>query len=67
VVEESRIPREIILTVGGWASLVPGGPCTIVEAFNPFQNKWTMLNIQLPSNRAYHGIQVIKNKVINYL
>ena len=65
VVEEPpRIPREMVITLGGWSDNPPG-PCKYSEAFDYLADKWTVLDdIQLPSNRAYHGLEIVDKKVI---
>lgn len=61
-VENNRIPRQILLCIGGWAS-IPSGPCRFIETFNPTTNRWIIKNFSLPYCRAYHGLEVIEDKV----
>ena len=61
--EPHRIPREMVVTLGGWATNPPG-PCKFSEAFDFLADEWTVLDdMELPSNRAYHGLEIVGNKV----
>ena len=59
--EAYRVPKEIILSIGGWDSI---GPCNSLEVFNSIEGAWKTLDLKLPFKSAYHGIGVIDSKVI---
>ena len=61
--EEDRVPREILIAMGGWSSQGLG-PCKLIEAYDCLNAKWVSQHFQLPESKAYHGIQIIKDKVI---
>jgi len=61
-VEKTRIPNAVIMTVGGWGS-IPPGPCTSIETYDYIADKWEKTDLSLPSNRAYHGLEIIDRKV----
>ena len=50
------------MTVGGWGS-IPPGPCTSIETYDYIADKWEKTDLSLPSNRAYHGLEIIDRKV----
>jgi kelch-like protein 10 len=63
VEEPDRIPREMLVTMGGWTGNPPG-PCTLLEAYNYLANNWMVLeDLELPHKSAYHGLELIDNKV----
>ena len=57
----SRKPPEVLISVGGWDK----APSNKVEIFNCLSNTWFHApdHIKLPLPLAYHGMEVIKNKV----
>ena len=59
--EVRRIPREIIICTGGWNN---SGPCKSLEVFDSIEGAWKTLNLELPFDKAYHGIGLIDSKVI---
>ena len=62
--ENARVPREIVLCIGGWSS-TPTGPCRHIETYNYIQQTWRSHSIQVPFSRAHHGLEVIGDKVYN--
>ncbi|EYC13025.1 hypothetical protein Y032_0045g1223 [Ancylostoma ceylanicum] len=61
-VVRDRIPREIILAIGGWST---GGPSDIVEVFNPRAHTWVVPDpIVREIPRAYHGAVLCNEKMI---
>jgi len=53
--EEPRIPRQVVLVMGGWAA-APPGPTDQVEVFNYITSSWRTHKLKLPVKRAYHGL-----------
>ncbi|CAJ0596391.1 unnamed protein product [Cylicocyclus nassatus] len=61
-VVRDRIPREIILAIGGWST---GGPSDIVEVFNPRSHSWVLPDSKIREiPRAYHGAVLCNEKMI---
>ncbi|PIO72583.1 kelch repeat protein [Teladorsagia circumcincta] len=61
-VVRDRVPREIVLAIGGWST---GGPSDIVEVFNPRAHTWVVPEAavrEIP--RAYHGAVLCAEKMI---
>jgi len=57
----SRKPPDVLISVGGWDS----APADKVEVFNCLSNTWIQApaHIKLPVPLAYHGMEVINNRV----
>ncbi|XGW23582.1 hypothetical protein V3C99_005647 [Haemonchus contortus] len=52
-VVRDRVPREVIVAIGGWST---GGPSDIVEVFNPRAQSWVTPDASVREiPRAYHG------------
>ena len=76
-----RIPRQVLVTIGGWARpdsngstdevarpAIKRGPCNVVESFNFTSGTWKPhYSLRPPCNRAFHSIEVVGNKVIRAL
>lgn len=61
-VVRDRVPREIVLAIGGWST---GGPSDIVEVFNPRAHSWIVPEApvrEIP--RAYHGAVLCSDKIV---
>lgn len=57
----NRVPREILLAVGGWCNV---GPSNIVEIFNPRNERWTRIAKFQDDRRAYHSLSRQNNMLI---
>ena len=57
----SRKPPDVLISLGGWES----APFKKMEVFNCLANTWIQApaNLNLPVPLAYHGMEVINNKV----
>ena len=57
----TRKPPDVLISVGGWDS----APANKMEVFNCLSNNWFQApaHIKLPVPLAYHGMEVINNKV----
>lgn len=49
----NRVPREILLAVGGWNNV---GPSNILEIFNPRNERWARIQQFQDDRRAYHSL-----------
>ena len=57
----SRKPPDVLISLGGWES----APSKKMEVFNCLSNTWIQAptNLNLPVPLAYHGMEVINNRV----
>ena len=58
---KNRIPKYVILAVGGWGTDAPTGSS---EAFNPLTGVWKPVHLQLPLGTiTYHRLELIKTNL----
>jgi len=54
-----RIPDKVVLATGGWSLQ----PTDVIETFNYLTNSWSINQIKLPINSAYHGVVEVEGKL----
>ena len=54
-----RTPAKILMALGGWSI----SPCSSIEFYDYINNTWSIADIKLPLDIAYHGAEVIDNKL----
>ncbi|CAJ0957606.1 unnamed protein product, partial [Mesorhabditis belari] len=61
LVFKARVPRSILLSLGGWS---PTGPTNVIETWNERSKQWIPAPVtMLEQHRAYHGLVLVGSQL----